>query len=144
MTDFAIPENSHDSAPVAVILLADPDALRRDAYAATLRAAGFEVTAAEDDASALAAASQSIAAVVIRHLGSSTPGVPALCRQIRAAGRTRNLPVIVLTAFDDEHTREQIVRAGATAILTEPLKEDLLIKRVRQLVTHTGRRRRAS
>ena len=117
---------------------------RRDACATTLRSAGFEVTAANDDASALAAASQSIAAVVIRHIAGSAIGVPVLCRQIRAAGKSRNVPVIVLTSLDDEHTREQIVRAGATAILTEPLKDDVLVRRVRHLITHTGRRRRAS
>jgi response regulator RpfG family c-di-GMP phosphodiesterase len=52
--------------------------------------------------------------------------------------------VIVLTTSDDEHSREQMVRAGATAIMIEPLKRGLLVGRVRRLIMHTMRRRRSS
>ena len=143
MTDIASAPYTLDAGPT-VVLLADPDIHRRDTYVSSLRSAGFEVMTAADDASALVAASGAISAIVLRHQAGSNGAVPAFCRQIRAAAKTRNIPVVVLTAFDDEHTREQIVRSGATAILTEPLKQDLLVRRLRQLITHSGRRRRAS
>jgi CheY-like chemotaxis protein len=128
----------------ALILVADPDARHLEACSSILRSAGFEVAAAGDEVSALAAATLSVSAIIIRHRVHTSSGSLELCRQLRAAANTRDLPVIVLTAFDDEYTREQIVRAGATAILIEPLKQGLLVRRVRRLITHTGRRRRAS
>jgi DNA-binding response OmpR family regulator len=129
-------------ATAGVILLADPDERRRDTYATSLLEAGFEVAAVGDDASAIAAANRALSAIVISHITAAGTADLGLCRQLRAAAATRDVPVIVLTALDDEHTREQIVRAGATTILIEPLKQGLLVRRVRRVITHTQRRRR--
>jgi len=129
---------------LALILVADADSDRRDHYTSLLRDGGFDVAAAGDEATALAAADQAPSAIVISHVAPASAADLGLCRQFRAIASTRDVPVIVLTVFDDEHTREQIVRAGATAIMIEPLKQGLLLRRVRRLITHTGRRRRTS
>jgi DNA-binding response OmpR family regulator len=59
------------------------------------------------------------------------------CRQIRAVAETRGVPIIVVTKFDDLYTREQIVRAGATAILVEPVKPPSLLRQIRRLLTRS-------
>ena len=49
----------------------------------------------------------------------------------------RSYGVLVLTRFDDPYTREQIVRAGATAILIEPMRRALLLRQIRRLLART-------
>ena len=56
------------------------------------------------------------------------------CRQVRAEGATRNVPVIVVTDVDDAHMRDQIVRSGATSILVEPIRRVILLRHVRRLL----------
>jgi PleD family two-component response regulator len=140
--DLTLASDDAPAGHASLILLADGDQHRRDIYSSMLREAGFEVAAAGDEATALAAARRAPSAIVLTHFTATSVGDLSLCRQLRSTGSTRNVPVIVLTGVDDEFTRSQIVRAGATAILVEPLKQGILVRRVRRLITHTGRRRR--
>src|SRR5579872_7112139 len=66
-------------------------------------------------------------------------GVPdlSLVRELRTHADTRGMPLITLTRFDDAYTREQIVRAGGSAILIDPVKAPLLLRQLRRLLART-------
>jgi DNA-binding response OmpR family regulator len=144
--DFVPLAGASDSSSVRLtarpILVADPDPYRREAHATTLRDSGFDVLTAGDEGRALAVAITARPAVIVARPDAASGMSIDVCRRFRAGHETRDIPVLVLTPFDDGYTREQIVRAGATAILTEPLKGPVLVRNVRRLITHIGRRRR--
>jgi FixJ family two-component response regulator len=67
------------------------------------------------------------------HLGGMS-GI-ALRRQLSASGST--LPVIFMTAFDDQATRQQAQAAGCVAYLRKPFAGSLLI----EAIAHAGSNR---
>jgi len=125
--DIGVPHARH-------VLVADPDQQRLDTYAIVLQKAGYDVIGVVDPAAALAETARLQPDLVLVRLGEPRSDGLAFCQRMRAGAETRDTPVIVLTRQDDAYVREQVVRAGGTAILTEPLKHTLLLRQVRRLL----------
>jgi two-component system cell cycle response regulator len=121
----------------ALVLIAEPDPQRRTLYTQVLQEAGYEVVSVRNTATALTEAAQLAPDLIIAQLSEPTADGFGLCRKLRAEADTRHTPVLVLTRFDDPYTREQIVRAGATAILIEPMRRTLLLRQIRRLLART-------
>jgi DNA-binding response OmpR family regulator len=122
--------------PRAHILIAEPDEDRRLACTAVLQNAGYRVTAVADGSATLAEAASGLPDLIILP-ADLDPGGLALCRELRSSAETRMTPVMVLTKRDDPFVREQVVRAGGSAILTTPLKNTRLLHRVRRLLARS-------
>jgi DNA-binding response OmpR family regulator len=127
--------------PASVVLIADPDMQRRAFYTTALGDAGYDVNCMTSAVSVFEAAVQHAPAVVIIQLVEPILQTLDIVRKFRTDAVTSHIPVIVLTRLDDSFTREQIVRAGATAILIEPLKRALLVRHVQRLLARAGARR---
>lgn len=67
------------------------------------------------------------------------PGMSGLqvLQELRAAGTS--LPTVVITAYDEPHTREQCLAAGASAYLRKPLDERLLLNAISVNVKRTSK-----
>ncbi len=50
-----------------------------------------------------------------------------------------SLPTVVITAYDEPHTREQCLAAGASAYLRKPLDERLLLNAITANVKRTSK-----
>jgi DNA-binding response OmpR family regulator len=124
------------SSPPTLVMAGAPltarDEERRQWYVDTLEHAGYQVVSARDVSPAESAGG--LPSMIIAHLFDPIADGIALCRKLRTAASTRDLPVIVVTRLDDPYTREQIVRSGASSILTEPLSRALLLRQVRRLM----------
>jgi CheY-like chemotaxis protein len=131
------PDGHEPRTASALVLMAEPDPQRRTLYTQVLQEAGYEVVSVRSAATALADAAQLAPDLIIAQLSEPTVDGFALCRKLRAEADTRHIPVLVLTRYDDPYTREQIVRAGATAILIEPMRRALLLRQVRRLLART-------
>jgi len=59
----------------------------------------------------------------------------SLLRELRANEQTRAIPVIMVTAKDDEYSREESMLAGANGFLTKPIDVDLVVQKVKSLVS---------
>ncbi len=116
------------------LLLTDRDTERRLWYANVLEEAGYEVVSVGELAQALTEIAATLPAMIITHLSEPIADGMALYRNLRKERETRDLPVIVVTRSGDPYTREQIVRSGASGILTEPLSRALLLRQVRRLM----------
>jgi CheY-like chemotaxis protein len=57
-----------------------------------------------------------------------------LCRQLRADARTRDIPLIAVTGYDDRHYPDRAIKAGANRVLLKPLYGDVLLDEVRHLL----------
>ncbi|HZV92281.1 MAG TPA: response regulator, partial [Caldimonas sp.] len=95
------------------ILVVEDEPAIAELIAINLRHAAFDVTLAEDAAQAQAAVDQALPDLVI--LDWMLPGKSghALAREWRAQPRTRELPIIKLTARADEADKVSALDAGA-------------------------------
>ena len=96
--------------------------------------AGFEVLVAADAEQAQAAVDERLPTLVV--LDWMLPGQSgrSLARQWRAQARTRELPIIMLTARAEEADKVSGLEAGADDYLTKPFSLNELIARVRALL----------
>jgi len=56
-----------------------------------------------------------------------------VCRRLRSDPSTRNVPVVIISALDDEQSRARAVEAGATAYYTKPFSPIALLKEIDRL-----------
>ena len=96
--------------------------------------AGFPVTLAADAKSARAAVDEMLPGLVL--LDWMLPGEDgqSLARHWRAQPRTRNLPIIMLTARAQESDKVSALDAGADDYLTKPFSPRELLARIRALL----------
>jgi DNA-binding response OmpR family regulator len=123
----------------ALVLLAEPDAECRMTFTQVLEQAGYSVRSVAEASHAPAEAGRLMPALIIARLTDPVTDGISVCRTLRSAAATRDTPLLILMRLDDMYTREQIVRAGATAILIEPLRRTLLLRQVRRLLARGAR-----
>jgi DNA-binding response OmpR family regulator len=121
----------------ALVVEDDPDIVELiDHY---LRAEGFAVEALGDGRQALERLRGAGHDVVILDL--QLPGMDglSLCAELRRDKRTRNLPVIMLTARGDEADRVVGLEVGADDYVVKPFSPKELVARVRALMRRLER-----
>ena len=100
----------------------------RKALRRLLRASGLETESYANGQEFLDAAATLRPHCVVLDL--HMPGMSGLqvLRRLKAAGQL--LSVVVITAHDEAHTREQCLEAGACAYLRKPLEDRLLLNAI--------------
>jgi CheY-like chemotaxis protein/signal transduction histidine kinase len=114
------------------LLLADDDLRNTFALMSALEPEGFEITVARNGKEALAAleADPTLELVLMDIMMPEMDGLEAT-RLIRANPRTRNMPVLALTAKAMKEDQEKCLEAGASDYLTKPFKLDHLFSLLR-------------
>ncbi|WP_433723208.1 response regulator transcription factor [Actinoplanes sp. CA-051413] len=118
------------------VLVVEDERTIAEAVAARLRAEGFEVDIAGDGPSAVDAARRTRPDAIV--LDVMLPGFDGLevCRRIQAE---RGVPVLMLTARDDETDLLVGLAVGADDYLTKPFSMRELTARVHALLRRAGR-----
>ncbi|HEX6749044.1 MAG TPA: response regulator [Longimicrobium sp.] len=110
-----------------VLVVEDSDAIRT-AFTILLEESGYDVAAAPNGAEAVRLAAERTPDLVLLDLGlPDIPGVE-VARQLKAAPRTQNTPVVALTGRDDDGDREALRAAGCAAYLVKPVDTQALIR----------------
>ena len=119
---------------MARILVVEDEAAIAELVAINLRHAGHEVAIAGDGDQAQAAVDAVLPDLVV--LDWMLPGLsgPALLRQWSGSARTRELPVIMLTARAEEADKVSGLDAGADDYLGKPFSTGELTARVRAVL----------
>jgi DNA-binding response OmpR family regulator len=122
--------------PSATVLVVEDEPAIADAVATRLRAEGFAVHVATDGPSGVAAAAEQRPDLVV--LDVMLPGFDGLeaCRRIQAL---QPVPVLMLTARDDEADTLMGLAAGADDYLTKPFSMRELVARVHTLLRRVRR-----
>lgn len=122
------------------ILIVDdePDIVALVSY--SLKKEGFAVIAASEGGEALASLKKNSFDLIILDLMLPDIHGMEICRILRAAPKTKNIPVIMLTAQGDEHDRIQGLNLGADDYITKPFSPKELIARVKAVLRRTGER----
>jgi two-component system KDP operon response regulator KdpE len=121
--------------PLARVLVCDDDPQILRALRVVLRDAGYEVVPAEtgEEALDLLAVRPPQAAIIDLML----PGIDGVevCRQLR---EWSDMPVIVLSAVDDEAAKVRALRTGADDYVTKPFSAGELVARVEAALRRAG------
>jgi two-component system, cell cycle response regulator DivK len=134
------PEN--DGKGAALIMLVDDYVDNREVYAHYLRFKGYRVEEAEDGLQALEKAQRLRPDLIIMDL--ALPGLDGweATRRLKAAEKTRAIPVIALTGHALEGQAERARAAGCDDFVTKPCEPIQLEARIRTLLQRaagTGR-----
>lgn len=116
------------------ILVVEDESAIAELISINLRHAGFEVTLAASASQAQYEVDRVLPDLVV--LDWMLPGQSgvALARQWRAAARTKELPVIMLTARADEADKISGLDAGADDYVTKPFSTNELLARIRAVL----------
>jgi DNA-binding response OmpR family regulator len=117
------------------ILIADDEANIRDLARLYLEKEGFRVRTAEDGAAALDEVRRDPPALLVLDLMMPRMDGWEVCRRVRAES---NLPILMLTARDQDIDKIVGLEMGADDYLTKPFNPRELVARVRAILRRAG------
>jgi len=111
----------------ARILIADDDPGARELLVSLIQDLGYEAQAVPDGEAAVEAATARPPDLVLSDV--NMPGLNGLdlCRRLHRNPRTRQIPVVMLTASDDPALNRKAYAAGAQACVPKPFRREGLI-----------------
>lgn len=120
------------------ILVVEDEAPIREMLQFSLSRAGFTVHEAADARSAQDMINKTLPDLVL--LDWMLPGISGveLAGKIRQAARTRDIPIIMLTARGEEESKIRGLEAGADDYITKPFSNQELVARIRAVLRRTG------
>ena len=116
-----------------ILVVEDQDSIRR-MIEALVQARGYEVTAVASGAKAIDVALTMPPNIVLLDL--NLPGQYDgfdVCQRLRSEAATSQVPVVIISAMDDDASRERATAAGATAYYTKPFSPIALLKEIDRL-----------
>ncbi len=111
-----------------ILVLEDEDSIRR-MISALVQARGFEVIGVANGVKAVDEALTRPPDVAILDL--MVPGAFdgfEVCRRLRQSAPTSKIPIIIISALDDEGSRKKAMDAGATTYFVKPFSAIALLK----------------
>ena len=99
-----------------------------------MQARGYQVTAVSSGAKAIDVAMTDAPDIVLLDL--NLPGQYDgfdVCQRLRSDPTTRTVPVVIISAMDDDESRARATAAGATAYYTKPFSPIALLKEIDRL-----------
>jgi len=117
------------------ILVVDDDPQIREILSMALERAGFDAVLARDGAEGLHQAKSADPALAVLDIGLPEMDGLELCKAIR---RDSDLPILFLTARDDEVDRILGLELGGDDYVTKPFSPRELVARVRAILKRTG------
>jgi two-component system chemotaxis response regulator CheY len=121
-------------ASVKDVIVADDDYIVRGILRSVLEGVGFAVIQVVDGLEAIDRAAHMRAGLIILDYRMPRMDGISACAAIRRLPDHADTPIVVLTAFDDETTREAARQAGVSAFLAKPFKPVDLLRAIADLL----------
>ena len=115
------------------ILIVDDEWPVRLALKVRLSAKGYAIALAEDGAAGLRAAAEQQPDVILLDLRMPDMDGLEVLRQLRAAGSTALIPVIMLTANVQDTIEQQARSAGVSDFITKPYNAEDIINAIERI-----------
>jgi len=119
-----------------LVLIVEDDPETRHFYGECFARGGFSTREAHNGHQALAMAlALPPPDVIVTDI--AVPGLDGieLCRRLRADARTRSIPVLAITGYEDRQYPDRILAAGADQVLIKPCEPAVLVNEVRRLLS---------
>jgi len=111
-----------------IVAIVDDDAPLREALGSVLKAAGFAVAPFVSAEQFLDSPSRGSSAILI--LDVRLPGMSGIELQKRLCDSGSSIPIVFVTAHGDDSVRNLVMKSGAAAFLTKPVRGDRLLKEI--------------
>ena len=108
-----------------IVMIVDDDESMRRAARRLIKSSGFAVETFASAEDFLGSGRLDATACLV--LDVQMPGLNGLELQSRLISEGHQIPIIFITAFDDENVRAQALRAGAIGFLVKPFEEADLV-----------------
>ena len=119
-----------------LVLIVEDDPETRHFYGECFARGGFSTKEAHNGHQALAMAlALPPPDVIVTDI--AVPGLDGieLCRRLRTDARTRSIPVLAITGYEDRQYPDRILAAGADQVLIKPCDPAVLVSEVRRLLS---------
>ena len=122
------------------ILVADDDDNVRAPIVMFLLKLGFKVLEAENGNETLRIYREKSPSLIL--LDADMPEIDGfgVCREIRAEAKGQDIPIIMVTALQDENSVEKAFDEGASDFVTKPIHWAVLSRRIRNMIESTSAR----
>lgn len=117
-----------------MILVADDDRDLVTALSIRLRAAGYKVVGAHDGDEAYDVAHEQKPDLIIMDIRMPAGGGMNSTDRLKHSLSTKNIPVIFLTAFDDEEMREQAHFVGCAGYFRKPFDDEEFMESIKKVL----------
>lgn len=131
-------ENENDTAPddseraIALIVEDNPDVLRF--IGAAIAPLKLRCISASNGQDGIDKAQEFIPDIILTDLMMPKVDGTELCRQVRANPLTSHIPIVVITAHNDDDTRIACFDAGADSFISKPFDSNVLRANIKQLL----------
>ncbi len=119
---------------MAKILIVEDNEMNRDMLSRRLERKGFEVVMAEDGQKGVDMAKSENPELILMDLGLPVIDGWEATNQIKNDDKTKNIPIIVLTAHAMSGDREKALEAGADEYDTKPVEFKRLLGKIKSFI----------
>lgn len=116
------------------ILVADDDAMNREIMEAFLAAENYQVHLANNGGTALRMAALLKPDLLILDVLLPDMSGYEVCRTLKSDSATTDVPILIVTGFDEPEDRQAAKSAGADDFLARPFEPEELLTHVRALL----------
>jgi len=120
---------------MAKILIVEDNEMNRDMLSRRLERKGFEVVMAEDGQKGVDMAKSENPELILMDLGLPVIDGWEATNQIKNDDKTKNIPIIVLTAHAMSGDREKALEAGADEYDTKPVEFKRLLGKIKSFIS---------
>ena len=122
----------------ARVLIIDDDRSLCELFAAHLRGAGYVPMIAEDAMQGFMFAQRELPDVILLDINMPAGGGMTVFDRLNKSAKTREIPVVVVTAVHDNKVDADSTAHGARAVLHKPIDKDTLLKEVATVLESAG------
>ena len=133
MSDLASGRAAHQEQAAFRVLIVDDDPDMAGVLARMLAQRGLRAEVAADGRAALDSIAASPPDLVLLDVQMPGPSGFDICRRLKGQESTALLPVVLITALEDQDSRVRGIEAGADDFLSKPVRREELIARVNTL-----------
>ena len=123
---------------MATILLVEDNEMNRDMLSRRLERRGYEILIAVDGQQGLDAAQASNPDLILMDMSLPVIDGWEATRRLKAASKTKGIPVIGLTAHSMAGDREKVLAAGCDDYDTKPVEMPRLLQKIEALLGRTA------
>ncbi len=119
---------------MSIILVVDDSLTDRQTIQGSLQKAGFAVITASNQEEAKKQINHQRPDLIVLDIVLPDRSGFELCRLLKAADQTKNIPVIICSSKNSNMDRYWSIQQGSDAYLAKPVKDEELLKTVRKLL----------